>query len=357
MNILHLGSFHGTLDADLVDAFVGLGHTVFTTSYWADPAAPLASEHALARAPALPRPPADLLAAFRRANPRHAPHQFVAIPDELVEWADVVVWAHCCPCPDILFRNWPVVGRRPVVAYTYAQQGPEVEGALGELKRLAGPRLLLVRNSPRENRLPRFAGRDAVVRTAVDEVWFDGWTGPPPGQPAFVLTFQNHYRYRASVSNTGAYEAAVRLSGLPAALYGAESREAPTYAGMASAAEQLGYYRRCAAYFALGSKPATLTYNLIEAMLVGCPVVTWGAALGDDGSGTYEAPHLFRHGEHLLFAEDAAEAARGLRWCAENPTEAREMGRRARAEASKYFGRAVNSAAWADVLNRAARAA
>lgn len=357
MKVLYLASFHGRLDADLINAFLGLGHQVFDTGYWADPARPLPSEHSLGNAPALPRPDPALLAAFLAANPGRRPHGSVAVPDELVAWADVVVWAHCCPRPDILYGNWASISRRPVVAYTYAQQGPDVEAFLAQKKRAAGRRLLLVRNSPREGCLPGFAGRDAVIRASVDDEWFSGWAGPGPDEAPWVLTFQNHYPYRGAVSNTAAYEAAIAESGLPAALYGAESRGAPNYYGLATLRQQLALYRGCAVYFALGSKPATLTYNLVEAMLVGCPVVTWGKALGDDGSGTYEATHLFRHGEHLLFADSAGEAAAHLRWAAENQREAREMGLRARQSAGTYFGRAANLAAWREVLSRAVGAA
>lgn len=342
MNILHVGSFHGRLDYDVLRVLNRLGHTTFDCAHWLDPQKPIDHPYRCDLPSLSYTGKVGLMAWFREMNPEQKVCGPIHLNQEFVSLFDLAVVSYCHPSPNVLFENWDVLRTRPVIFITYGQQMRETELKLADLKWRGDGKLILARNSPRECFITGFAGADVILRTLVDDEYFQGWAG---GENS-VLTFQNSYPYRELGSNTKEYEHAVR--GLSAKLYGVESEGAPNYGGVLSREDQLDAYRRYDCYFALGSKPATLTYNLIEGMMVGMPTVTWGRKLG--GILSYEAPDLFQHEEHLLFADSKEEARRHLTRVLKDPRGHAEMGSRARLRAQELFGWETTLRSWDELL-------
>lgn len=261
----------------------------------------------------------------------------------MVDRFDLVIVCHCAPHQNDLSRLWALIQHKPVIWRTYCQQTASAE-QIARQRRKNG-KLFCVRVSPRESHIPNFAGCDAVIRPFVDAGRFRGWHGSEP----HVLTFNNFYGQRAWVSNTELYEQVVR--GMEARLYGHDNEEIPFARGFLSWSEQIEAYQKARVYFALGSKPAAVTYNLIEAMMTGCPVVTWGPRLGTDTYPTYEVPYLFNNGEEIFFSDQTLELHSLIQQLMVNENLAMRVGKAGQKRVRELFSIEQNLEGWKCVLN------
>src|SRR5207244_3926576 len=147
--------------------------------------------------------------------------------------------------------------------------GQSVEGNERQMAPLHGQGLQIVRYSPKERNIPDFAGEDALIRFYKDPDEWCGWRG----DDARVINITQHLRQREPYTNWRFWEEATK--GLPRMAIGPGS-EAIQGAGAVSYDDMKAWLRQARCYLYCGTQPASYTLGLIEAMMVGIPVVSIG---------------------------------------------------------------------------------
>lgn len=347
MRILYWSSMHSTLEHDELTILTELGHTWFSTGHYVDPTNPHTDDVLRGSINAAPQP--DLIAEFRKLNPNHKMHCHVNLTKEFVDKFDMVIAGHCCPLPNELFDNWEFVKHKPVIWRTYGQQNGSVEAKTLELRK--SNKLTLVRVAKTEANIPNFAGLDFVIKGYIDENIYKGWSG----FGGEVLTFNNFFDKRTWHSNTQIYKRVVdALKPHPSSLYGQYNDKVPICKGVLSDKDQVSAYQNCGVYFALSSKPAAITYNFIEALMVGCPVVTFGPKLGTSEPSMpniYEVPYLVENGLEAFLGDEEDELIFYIKTLLTNETLAKEMSIAGRKKAMKIASKEENKKQWEEAIN------
>lgn len=318
MNIL-LVTAHAIASYDDVRMFHDLGHEVFNLDAYIDPGHP----HVPMR-PALPGVPRhrELIAAvdaLGTADNLTAAKE--RLPDALVEWADVAIFHHYLP--QWMEPNWArlrAAGVR-VVWRTCGQSDFNLEDRMAWYHAQG---MTIVRYSPAEQRFfagtGHWAGQDALIRFGKYPEDYPLWTGPDKHDARFVANVTQDMAGRGDHCGlTFWVRATAGLTALPA---GKDSEKLPGGVGFLEQPDMLDYLRQASAYLYTGTVPASYTLGLIEAMLVGVPVVSIGPGAW--------------HGPDRLF--EGADLA--LPTVAETPEEARELLRRL--ESDRAFAESVS---------------
>lgn len=274
----------------------------------------------------------------------------VAIPDHIIDWADVIICHHF---PDRwIGLQWDRIKHKRVIWRTCGQSNPALEEFMAQF---AG--LQIVRYSPAERRhferLGSFAGEDALIRFGKYPDDYGPWTGEFPT----VINVTQNMKQRGDACGYSFWEAAT--AGLNATPIG-EGSEAIGGRGAVSYEDMLYYLRMARAYLYTGTRPASYTLGLIEAMLSGVPVVSIGAhAWGDDWDGA----DLFETGYHVPFTnvwpilptdmvfDDPAKARDTLRTLLEYPDKAAAISEAQRSRAIELFGIDTVAAQWREFLS------
>lgn len=305
MKLLYVSSWHGTLEHDELALFTELGIDWFSTGLYLDPQKPM-SEHA-PRIPLNKEVDPNLKKEFLLGNKDYKIYSVPLLTKSFADKFDIILISHCSPTMLMPLQiNWPFIKHKPVIWRTYAQQSGAVEFSTQQFRAQG---LKLVRISPRERTIGSYAGDDAIIRAYIDDKEYYGWTG----EDKMVLTFNNMFAKRTLHSNTNVYmRIRNRMPTTRFELYGCDNEDAPLSMGQLPWEQVKEKYKKARVYFALGSKPAALTYNLVEAMMTGCPVVTWGRLLGNmhivqDWNNTYEAPDIITNGENGFCSDNEFE--------------------------------------------------
>lgn len=349
MKLLYVSSFHGALEYDELSLFSELGIDWFSTGLYLNPENP-SLEHA-PRKPINKKAQLDLINYFLSFNPNYKIYDVPILKKDFVDQFDIVLVSHCCPTQLApLQRNWDVIKHKPVIWRTYTQQSSALEAAI---QRYRNEGLKLVRISPRERTIPYYAGDDAIIRGHLDENEYYGWTG----EDQTVLTFNNFFMKRHIHSNTDIYlRIKHQMAPINFELYGCNNEDAPMCLGELSWEQVKEKYRKSRVYFALGSKPASLTYNLLEAMLTGAPVVTWGPELGNlrqirDWANTYEVPEIIVNGENGFCFDNEKEIKAHIRLLLHDDKLANKISINARKTIIAMFSKEKIKNDWAAFLN------
>ena len=272
---------HSIEEFDQLRLLTGIGHEVFSPGAYEDPARPGSDLR-----PPLDVPPyPDLSRACWGVRHEHrddgtridgreivdwAKYQ---LPDEVLEWADVLIYHHFEHT--WLAPQWPRLRDwmrgSPTRRVVWRTVGQSVEGNERMMAPLRAEGLQIVRYSPKERNIPGYAGEDALIRFYKDPAEFGPWIGDIPA----VINVTQNLRERDPYTNYGFWQEATR--GLPAIAMGPGSE---THGGTGSLTypEMLSMLRRARAYLYLGTQPASYTLGLIEAMMSGIPVVSIGPA-------------------------------------------------------------------------------
>ncbi|HEX5451881.1 MAG TPA: hypothetical protein VFW86_05780 [Candidatus Limnocylindrales bacterium] len=299
MNVLLLTA-HSIAEYDDVRMLTGLGYDVFSIGAYTDPAHPTDDKR-----PPLPEPDGvrwprtdwyhpELAAACQRQRERHAgdPLDFAIdwakadLAPEVLDWADVTI-VHHFPIPWIL-AQWPRLRGKRVIWRTCGQSDPELERLMAPLHRQG---LQIVRYSPAERRafgrIGAFAGEDAMIRFGKEP---SDWYGTPQREP-LVGNITQDMVGRGDACGLRFWLAATE--GLPVAPAGPGSERLRGGLGSLSYDEMRAYLKRIGVYLYTGTRAASYTLGLIEAMLSGVPVVSIGArAFLPQLPELFEAPEL-----------------------------------------------------------------
>jgi hypothetical protein len=266
MNVLLLLA-HSIAEYDDMRMFTDMGVDVFSIGAYTDPRHPGDTMR-----PPLPDAPwhPELAALVAGDQMRHKEH----LPDELIEWADVIIAHHYVR--EWLLYQWPRIKHKRVVWRTCGQSDPSLEAAMTPLRAQG---LQIVRYSPAERRYFEgqgiFAGEDALIRFGKYPEDWGGWTG----EDAVVGNLTQNMAQRGEHVGLPFWLAATE--GLPVRPAGPGSEQLRGGIGALDYQSMREYLRRCRAYLYTGTIPASYTLGLIEAMLTGTPVVsigpkTWG---------------------------------------------------------------------------------
>lgn len=334
MKLLYLCSEHPTLAYDDLTLFTEMGIDWFSTGIYKDPLHPEGISGSFTRPPIFKEVDDNLIDQFNKLNPNKKLLQHCKISKAFVDNFDLVLVNHISPAPMNLLNNWSNIKHKPVIWRTYCQQQPHVERLMKPCKKQG---LKVVRVSANEQNILNALPHDAVIRAYVDTNRFKNWHG----SLRQCVTFNNFYARRSAVSNTNEYEKVI--TGLNCKLYGGDSDGHPRVLGVLSPEDQLIQYQSSRVYFALGSKPAALTYNLVEAMSVGCPVVTWGPNLGNfrgtAWDGTYEASDLIERDVNGFWSDDLGELREFIVHMFKDHERAKELGAAGRQTILREFSK------------------
>ncbi len=267
MNVLLLAS-HAIAEYDDIRMFTDLGYDVFCPGGYQDPRNP--GEGLRPGIPNAPLHP-DLIEACERVRrERGDPGPMIdwakaAIPDEVLDWADVIVAHHFVD--RWVWAQWQRIGHKRVVWRTCGQSSPDLERLMGSLVP-AG--LQIVRYSPKEAAMPSYAGTDALIRFGKYPADYGPWIG----DDVAVGNVTQHMVERGDATGYRFWLAATE--GLPVRPAGPGSEQLRGGVGSLGYAEMLDYLRHLRAYLYTGTVAAPYTLGLIEAMLSGVPVVSIG---------------------------------------------------------------------------------
>lgn len=340
MNVL-LITAHSIAAYDDVRMLTDLGYDVFNMDGYIDPAAPhVDMRPALPNAPRHPELMAVVDGLGTKDNLTAAKER---IPDALLEWADVAIFHHYLDrwmVPN--FTRMKAAGVR-VIWRTCGQSDFTLEDRMGWFRAQG---MTVVRYSPSEQRFfagaGHWAGQDALIRFGKYPGDYPAWTGPEANVGAFVANVTQDMAGRGEHCGlTFWIRATAGMTALPA---GKDSEKLPGGVGFLPEADMLDYLRRAAAYLYVGTVPASYTLGLIEALMVGVPVVSIGP-------GAWMGPDRLFEGHELAGASfDRPEDARAaLLELVRNPDAAAELSAES-LRLSRLFDVGPIGQQWVDLL-------
>lgn len=356
---------HSVLTFDEMRLFHSLGHEVFNVGGYIHPSRP--QEAVRPPLPAIPEYPA-LIASVDALGQPHAPiaqhgggcsegHADTLdmakryLPDEVLEWADVVMFA--AKEHTWLIPQWDRIREKRVIWRTIGQSGDQNEAQMAPLAKQGCE---IVRYSPKEWNIPYFAGSDALIRFYKDPEDWHGWTG----EEALVTNVTQALLRRScddfmqlqpvgyQWTNVSYWLEATR--GLPVRPMGLESENIGGK-GEISQEEMAGYLRTARCYLYTGTQPASYTLGMIEAMMTGCPVVSIGPSrmqILPYGAQLFEA-----HEIALISEESPALARVELMHLLDDIDYARVVSGATQKRALELFGRDVIAEQWTSYLGAA----
>lgn len=345
VKLLYVSSWHGTLEHDELQVFHELGYDFFSTGLYLDPKNPDIGHSQ--RNKINKDVDVNLVDEFRRLNPNLKAHTHVKLTKEFVDNFDLVIVGHCCPAPWYIQINWEAIKHKPVIWRTYCQQDSTQEVKMQPYRDQG---VYIVRVSPKERTIPGYAGDDAIIRPFVDSTVYNGWIGGTDN----ILTFLNFFDVRDPISNTELFLEIVK--GYNYEVYGGYNEGSKISKGYLTWKNMIDKYRTCGVYFALGTKPAPITYNIIEAMMCGCPVVTWGRELGStkwhkDYHHTYEVTDLFENGIHCFYSDNKTELELYIDLLLNDKDLALEVSKKGRERVIEIFNKNKNKESWKNFIN------
>ena len=297
MNILLLTA-HSIAEYDDLRMLTDLGYTVFSIGAYTKPHAPGDDKR-----PPLPQAPyfeefenlvGDQMAAKEN------------LPDALIDWADAIICHHY---PERwLYGQWHRIARKRVIWRTCGQSNPILEDMMRDLARQG---MQIVRYSPKEKPffegLGHFAGQDAMIRFGKYTSDYPEWTG----KGGYVANVTQHMLQRAQFCGAAFYLEATRQD-IHARPAGPGSEDLPGGIGTLDTADMYNYLANAGAYLYTGTFPASYTLGLIEAGLVGVPIVSIGPE-------AFRAPGLFEgHDLSWAWADDPTGARLALQTAIQN---------------------------------------
>lgn len=277
------------------------------------------------------------------------------IHPELVEWADVIISMHNSRLPGQIVEqpwivnNWELFRKlgKKVVWRSIGQSTPEIEK---ELVKYRGEGLKLLRYSPLEEKLPNFAGVDALIRFAKDEDEFSRWSG----HRKQVITVAQSMKQRASHLGYPIFEKVTE--GLQRRVFGNGNEDLGEVWGGAPSYEELKrVLQESRVFFYFGTVPAPYTLSLIEAMMTGIPVVAVGKTLRElhpYNWPNYEVPDIIVNGVNGFISDTPGELRGYIQQLLDNDELAQRIGLAGRKTAIELWGRKQRMNEWGDFMRR-----
>lgn len=273
MKLLYLDCCHPVLSYDNCITFEELGIDWFCTGVYMNPKKPLSFLNI--RTAINREVDENLLNLFLYANP-HYFKGFVGLtrPTPILTAGFVNNF-------DVIFStsykyiisNWEVIKHKPIIWRTSGAINEAMEKEMSSFCKKGN--IFPVRFSNQELLSP-YSNGGHVIRNFADESIYLGWTGTD----AKVLSFQSWFTQRRKLPINKFYLSSIYPQ-FNCKLYGAfTGAKDPISMGTLDWKNQIEEYKKSRVYFYIGSPVGVVAYNYIEAMMVGCPIVTVGSKIG-----------------------------------------------------------------------------
>jgi glycosyltransferase involved in cell wall biosynthesis len=327
-------SCHAILEYDEIKLYHELGHEVFSAGAYSNPLG-----H-----PSLPRPGLPQLTHYpdleRAASTIRATGG--AIPQEIIDWADVVIFMHE---PEILEKNWEKLKAKRVI---FRSIGQCVQHQEMILQRLKFEGLQIVRYSPKEAKIPSYAGSDAIIRFYKDPEEYGNWNG----NTVQVMNISQSIRQRADACYYSQVAGAMR--DLPGKIYGIGNEDlGEMWGGELTPDQLMQVLRDNRVYVYAGTMPAQYTLSFIEAMMTGIPMVVIGRNITLEKFihfDYYEVADLITSGSDGFIGNTIEELRVFVKMMLDSPDVARQIGENGRKTAIELFGKETIAAQWREFL-------
>lgn len=329
---------HDILEYNRIVLFNELGFNVLTTGVYSDPANPDPSK------PYLPKLPdtvdKDLLNEYKSLNPSNYNYGRgkLRLTKSFIEKFDIILtcWIH-----EPFVENWNMLGGKFLIYESLGQSDARKEVLLSQLRTRG---VKVIRMSEAEKYFPNYAGADSVIDLEVDTDYYKGWLG----NEEFLFTVNSAFLNRRHVANTDLYLSITR--DLSKKLYGSHNENFKAsfcYGKPCTREEILHQYKKCRAYFSLGTKPCPVVLSFKEAMSVGCPVITWGPKLGGT---TFTAYKFIENGISGFYSDKQEELREYCKTLLSDYDLAKRISKNARKVAEDHFSKTVIKEKWKSLL-------
>lgn len=267
------------------------------------------------------------------------------IHDELLDWADVIVCMHRL---DWLENNWTKIRERGIIP-VWRSIGQSIVDWEIRAKKLVPEGLKIVRYSPFEDRIPRFAGKDDIIRFGVDIKEYSGWTG---GNNKVHLYGQS-VKSRGKFLNFDLVEEITK--GYDRVLYGPGNEDVEWSGGVLSYEELLESYRKANVAVYTGTVPAPYTLTFIEMMMMGVPIVALGRELHGchnvfKDQHSYEVPEIIKNGHNGFVSDNVDELRQYIKMLLNRESVRAQISDNARRTAIELFDRNKTMKGWDNFL-------
>lgn len=263
------------------------------------------------------------------------------VPADLLAWADVLVVMYE---REWIKANVSKLSNKPIIWRAIGQGVPEND--MSSIRK----RIFCVRMSPRETSIAGYMGTDTTIRFYKDPNEFSGWRGDSNS----VLAVMGMPNMRRTSSRIDVLETV--LNQVPnAELFGLYTeKDIPSVGRGTIGYEALKEKMRSArAFFTIGSLPGPYTMALIEAMMIGCPIVTIGhglwSGLGPSYAPLYETPAIL--GDSAAISDDIGTLVNSINRLVSDHDYARSISAKVRDRALQHFSKATAAALWGSVFS------
>lgn len=335
MRLLYISSYHDTLEFSELKLFHEMGIEVMSTGNYLFPNAPRFGT----QRPAINIPECPMAAKFHAVNRNQKCWSAPILPKEIVDYFDIVYVAHCSPNHHYLRLVWSAIRHKKVLYRTYGLELQHQEDVLAQCKREG--QVYSVRFSAKEEAIPGYAGTDFAILPYVDEDEYKDWNG----STLTPLSFQNWFRTRYKLDNYSVVEPVLRK-------YNTRVHGLMSPLGPVSFEQQKELYRNARVYWGYGSRPSPIVLNIFEAMLTGCPVVTWGHQYGNGTPPMYQMPEIIENWKNGLCTDDMNEVDKFISKCLNDEDFARMISTNARIKALNTFSKAYIKPQWENLFEK-----
>lgn len=261
---------HSIEEYDQLRLLHGLGYEVCSIGGYIDPAHPHDDKR-----PALPQIPcvSEVKAAIDALGTEdNLGNAQARIPQAVLDWLGpdgILIFHHYLDK-----RLWPqwdhlAAWRRSGGRVVWRTVGQSVESNEVAAAPYRADGLEIVRYSPQERNIPGYCGEDVMIRFYKDQDEWCGWVGGTPT----VTNITQGLKRRHPWTNYDFWRDATE--GLDVSPAGPGSEEIGGV-GELEVSDMIGHLQLCGAYLYTGTQPASYTLGLIEAMMIGIPVVSIG---------------------------------------------------------------------------------
>lgn len=274
------------------------------------------------------------------------------LPNELIEWADVIILMHIDSETKWIRGNWERMKHKKVIYRSIGQSSPNIERFL---KPYRDQGLKVVRYSPNEKNIEDYCGEDAMIRFHQYGDEWPEWKGRRPRVMACVQSFKSRdmgftrdwVGYRLWKKST---------AGIERIVYGIGNHNMEEWAGEQDFEGIKKAFSEEGCAFVFGTHPAPYTLSIQEMACVGMPMAVAGEGIrwlnGADPNWSrnqWEVPEMFKGA--CLVAENVEDMTVNIRRLIADHEFAKDLGQKAKQRARELFDVSVIRPQWESFLN------
>lgn len=351
--VLYISSCHPTLEADDLKLMDRTGAEVFSTGIYLDPGNPLNIPHLMLREDSLGiKHNPQLREEFLRDNPNFASryrgldYPKPRLSKSFIDKFDIVVVVYV----DAMVDHWDNLKHKPTIVKTCGN----THSTEKNLKTYADQGVIFVRGSKNELKIPHSNG-GRVIRITVDPDYFTGWEGSEKS----LLAFHSHFKARKSLEPVKRFLKVRESFKDCTKIYGAYApgHKDPLVIKTLNPREQLEQYQKCAVYFNISTPGAPITYNFIEAMCVGIPVVTFDVEVSSSLTISRghppmcEVPEILQNGKNGFFSDNVEDLKLYIKQLIEDRDLAERISKEGRKTVTEIFSIEKSTHEWKQLFN------